>query len=185
MDNIELGKRLKNARLAKKMTQSEVAGNFITRNMLSLIESGNATPSMKTLEYLSGVLEIPVERLLAESVGEDWEFSDFQILQNAKKLLADKKYRQITETVPANGAFADELHAIRAIAYLETANLLSVSPKTEEIQQALQFARTAAEESGKGIYANESRTAQANQLVARTARFLSEYYSSLANPEKK
>ena len=30
-----LGKKIKEARLAKKMTQKEVVGNFITRNMLS------------------------------------------------------------------------------------------------------------------------------------------------------
>ena len=70
MDNAELGRRLKSARLAKKMTQSDVVGSFITRNMLSQIESGTATPSMKTLEYLSGVLELPLEKLLSESGGK-------------------------------------------------------------------------------------------------------------------
>ncbi|MEL7655273.1 MAG: helix-turn-helix transcriptional regulator, partial [Bacillota bacterium] len=59
MDSKELGKKIKEARIAKKMTQSEVVGNFITRNMLSQIESGNATPSVKTLGYLSHVLQIP------------------------------------------------------------------------------------------------------------------------------
>ena len=57
-----LGKRIKEARLAKKMTQSEVVGDFITRNMLSQIESGSATPSVKTLEYLCKVLEIEPSR---------------------------------------------------------------------------------------------------------------------------
>ena len=64
MNNITLGRRIKEARLAKKMTQSEVVGNFITRNMLSQIESGSASPSIKTLEYLSQVLEIPVDQLI-------------------------------------------------------------------------------------------------------------------------
>lgn len=50
MNSEELGKRIKEARLAKKMTQSELVGTFITRNMLSRIESGNACPSVKTLE---------------------------------------------------------------------------------------------------------------------------------------
>lgn len=49
MENNTLGKRIKEARLAKKMTQSEVVGDFITRNMLSQIESGSATPSVKPL----------------------------------------------------------------------------------------------------------------------------------------
>ena len=64
MDSITLGRRIKEARLAKKMTQNEVVGNFITRNMLSQIESGTASPSIKTLEYLSQVLEIPVDQLM-------------------------------------------------------------------------------------------------------------------------
>ena len=63
MENNTLGKRIKEARLAKKMTQSEVVGDFITRNMLSQIESGSATPSVKTLEYLCKVLEIEPCRL--------------------------------------------------------------------------------------------------------------------------
>ena len=46
MDQIKLGKRIREARLAKKMTQSEVVGTFITRNMLSQIESGSASPSI-------------------------------------------------------------------------------------------------------------------------------------------
>lgn len=48
----ERGRRIKEARISKKMTQSEVVGTFITRNMLSQIESGAAAPSLKTLEYL-------------------------------------------------------------------------------------------------------------------------------------
>lgn len=66
MENNTLGKRIKEARLAKKMTQSEVVGDFITRNMLSQIESGSATPSVKTLEYLCKVLEIEPNALLPD-----------------------------------------------------------------------------------------------------------------------
>lgn len=54
MNSAELGRRIKEARIAKKMTQAELVGDFITRNMLSRIESGNATPSVKTLEYIGG-----------------------------------------------------------------------------------------------------------------------------------
>ena len=50
MNAAELGRRIKEARIAKKMTQSQVVGTFITRNMLSQIENGNALPSITTLE---------------------------------------------------------------------------------------------------------------------------------------
>ena len=180
MDNAELGKRLKNARLSKKMTQSEVAGNFITRNMLSLIESGNATPSMKTLEYLSEVLNLSMDKLLSDSFEESTEIPDFQILQNAKKLLAENNYAQLLETIRPEGMFKDELHAIRSIAHLKTAEQLSASDQTEQLQQAVTHARLAAEEAGLGLYANQARIAQANQIIAESAKLLSSYYSSLA-----
>ncbi|MBR4320364.1 MAG: helix-turn-helix transcriptional regulator [Oscillospiraceae bacterium] len=180
MDNTELGKRLKTARLSRKMTQSEVAGTFITRNMLSLIESGSATPSMKTLEYLTEVLEIPMEKLLSDSWEESSEIPDFQTLKNAKKLLTDKQYVQILENIKAEGLFTDELHAIRSIAHLETAELLSESGQAELLQKALNHARSAAEEASQGIYANQARIAQANQIIADSAQSLSNYYSSLA-----
>ena len=180
MDNAELGKRLKTARLSKKMTQSEVAGNFITRNMLSLIESGSAAPSMKTLEYLSEVLELPMEKLLSDSFEESSEIPDFQTLKNAKKLLTDKQYVQILENIKAEGLFTDELHAIRSIAHLETAEQLSESGQTEQLQKAVTHARLAVEEASQGIYANQSRIAQANQVIAKSAQYLSNYYSSLA-----
>ncbi len=180
MDNAELGKRLKTARLSKKMTQSEVAGNFITRNMLSLIESGSATPSMKTLEYLSGVLDIPMDKLLSDSWEESTEIPDFQALRSAKKLLSEQKYIQLLDSIKAEGMFQDELHAIRSIAHLEAAGMLAESDQAEQLQKALHHARSAAEEAAEGIYANQARIAQANQIIAESAQSLSSYYSSLA-----
>ena len=83
MNNTLLGKKLKEARLAKKMTQSDVVGGYITRNMLSQIESGCACPSIRTLEYLSGVLEIPMSELVSES---ESELSDFKLQAILKKI---------------------------------------------------------------------------------------------------
>jgi len=68
-----LGKKLKEARLSKKLTQSDVVGTFITRNMLSQIESGAASPSLRTLEYLANTLEIPIHYLISENT-EGGEF---------------------------------------------------------------------------------------------------------------
>ncbi len=75
MNTTELGKRIKEARIAKKMTQSEVVGTFITRNMLSQIESGTASPSIKTLEYLSKALDIPMNQLMSDDDTTDASFA--------------------------------------------------------------------------------------------------------------
>ena len=183
MDNAELGRRLKAARLAKKMTQSDVVGNFITRNMLSQIESGSATPSMKTLEYLAGVLEIPIDRLLSES-GESTSTDGYAVLSDAKRLLREDKFEEILETCEPQGVAADELHAIRSIAHLKIAHRMAESEETESLQLAVMHARSAAKEAEIGIYANADRIARANQLITKIAQYLSSYYSNRANPQQ-
>ncbi|MCR5718041.1 MAG: helix-turn-helix domain-containing protein [Oscillospiraceae bacterium] len=181
MDNAELGKRLKAARLAKKMTQSDVVGNFITRNMLSQIESGNAMPSMKTLEYLSGVLELPLEKLLAEGdISETAENSTFSLV-HAKQLLRENKFEELLKSCVPEGIIEDEIHALRSIAHLSIAQRLAESEETEALQSAVIHARNAAREAELGVYKNDARAAQANQLIARIAQYLSSYYSNLAD----
>jgi transcriptional regulator with XRE-family HTH domain len=181
MDNAELGRRLKAARLAKKMTQSDVVGTFITRNMLSQIESGSATPSMKTLEYLAGVLEIPMDKLLAEGdIPEDTENGIFSLI-HAKQLLQEKRYEELLRSCIPEGAIADEIHALRSMAHLGIAMREAESEETEALQSAVMHARSAVKEAETGLYANAARVAQANQLIAKIAQYLSSYYSSLAD----
>jgi len=179
MDNAELGRRLKAARLAKKMTQSDVVGDFITRNMLSQIESGNATPSMKTLEYLAGVLEIPMERLLADQGGPT-EPEAISVLVRAKVLLKEQNYEALLQVKESSSAITDELHALHSIAHLELAKQLSQAQQTEQMQAAVMHARLAIQEAECGIYANEARCTEAKQLITKIAQYLSSYYSSLA-----
>ena len=50
---MELGEKLRKARLEAGLSQRQLCGEEITRNMLSLIENGSAKPSMKTLQYLA------------------------------------------------------------------------------------------------------------------------------------
>lgn len=63
---MELGARLKQARLALGLSQRQLCGDIITRNMLSQIENGAARPSMDTLRYLAGRLGKPVSYFLEE-----------------------------------------------------------------------------------------------------------------------
>ena len=63
---MELGEKLRAARLEAGMTQRQLCGEEITRNMLSQIENGSAKPSMKTLQYLAGQLGKNVSFFLEE-----------------------------------------------------------------------------------------------------------------------
>ena len=64
---MELGHRLKQARLEAGLSQRQLCADQITRNMLSQIENGSARPSMSTLRYLAARLGKPISYFLEES----------------------------------------------------------------------------------------------------------------------
>ena len=61
-----LGEKLLRARQEASLSQRQLCGDVITRNMLSQIEHGTARPSMETLRYLASRLEKPVSYFLEE-----------------------------------------------------------------------------------------------------------------------
>ena len=64
---MELGEKIKLMRKDRGLTQAQLAGDRITRNMLCEIEKGKATPSLDTLCYIAKELEVPPSYLLDES----------------------------------------------------------------------------------------------------------------------
>lgn len=64
---MDLGQRIREARLAAGLSQRQLCGDTITRNMLSQIENGSARPSMDTLRYLAARLEKSVSYFLEEA----------------------------------------------------------------------------------------------------------------------
>lgn len=67
---MQIGEKIKKLRTSKLMTQADLAGNEITRNMLSRIENGAAQPSLDTLKYLAKRLNVSAGFLLSESEDE-------------------------------------------------------------------------------------------------------------------
>ncbi len=63
----ELGSRIKKLRKEKKMTLAELAGERLTKGMLSLIENGKVNPSMKSLQYIAEQLNVDVSILVNDS----------------------------------------------------------------------------------------------------------------------
>ena len=64
---MDIGKKLRQARLEAGLSQRQLCGDVITRNMLSLIENGSARPSMDTLAYLAEQLGKPISFFLEET----------------------------------------------------------------------------------------------------------------------
>ena len=63
---MELGEKLRRARQEAGLSQRQLCGDVITRNMLSQIEHGTARPSMDTLRCLAARLEKPLSFFLEE-----------------------------------------------------------------------------------------------------------------------
>ena len=89
---MEIGEKIRSLRQSKRMTQTELAGDQITRNMLSLIENGSALPSLPTVMYLSERLEVPAGMLLA-SEEEDLMYQKMSELLKIKQTYKKGEYR--------------------------------------------------------------------------------------------
>ena len=170
MNSQELGKRIKEARIARKMTQSELVGDFITRNMLSRIESGNACPSVKTLEYLANRLELPPGSLMNNISDEIIvaDSKDSELLLICKKQFSEKSYSDATETAKKliDSDFADEGAAILARCFMSMAKTAADS---ENYTQAAKYAKSAMEFSDDGIYKSREISMEAMLLLKEIA----------------
>lgn len=86
------GEKIKKLRTEKMMTQSELVGNHITRNMLSRIESDEANPSLGTLLYLASRLNVSPGYLLADEK-EDKIYAKSFAIENIKLAYNSGDYR--------------------------------------------------------------------------------------------
>lgn len=80
-----LGEKIKALRKEKKLTQTALAGSELTKSMLSQIENGKATPSMKTLQYIAEKLECETSFLLEE---DDHEI--VELIPKMERLIKNK-----------------------------------------------------------------------------------------------
>ncbi len=116
-----IGEKIKALRTSKLMTQSELAGNEITRNMLSRIENGAAQPSLDTLRYLAAKLNVSAGFLLAETADEQLYLKQGEI-NGIKTAYLTGDYR-ICRDICLNSAIAndDEVQLILAECTLKIA----------------------------------------------------------------
>ncbi|MBQ9099395.1 MAG: helix-turn-helix transcriptional regulator [Clostridia bacterium] len=111
---MHIGERVKALRLSKWMTQADLAGGHITRNMLSSIEHGTALPSLPTAVYLAQRLNVPVGYLLAEP-SEEFFYRKMANIANIRKAFTSKDYIGCLSLLTAMGDEQDdELWLLRA-----------------------------------------------------------------------
>ena len=148
MNKIEIGKRIKNRRLSLGLTQNQVADGYMTRNMLSLIESGHALPSLETAEYLSEKLEVPLSFLLAcDDVASSFEKNE--LIEKIRGLYEIESYKECLDTFKQLENPDNEMNYICAYASFYHARALTYDGSFEE---AKKYLRCALEKSNQTIY---------------------------------
>ena len=96
MQKKTLGMKIKETRLEKKLTQKELAGDFITRNMLSQIENDIAVPSIRTMEYIAKRLNKPVGYFIDE-VTEENELNS--VTNELLRLYENGEYNEVIDAI--------------------------------------------------------------------------------------
>lgn len=119
---MELGQRIKTARLEKGLSQRQLCGDVITRNMLSLIENGSARPSMDTLSYLARKLDKPVSFFLQEDAITS---PNYEVMIKARKAYQQGEYLQAKDLLFSyrgpDEAFDAEKELLQVSLYLSLA----------------------------------------------------------------
>lgn len=134
---MELGEKLRMTRIAAGLSQRQLCGQEITRNMLSQIESGKARPSMTTLQYLAARLDKPVSYFLEDG---DRSPSD-TALETARQAFRQGQYPKALE------ALQDCRESTEESAYLEYLCLLKLG-KAAIREEKLPYARQLLEKAG-------------------------------------
>ena len=95
-----IGQRILQARQEAGMSQRELAGEDITRNMLSAIEHDKAKPSLETLCSLSQRLKKPVGWFLGEELPV---LEGYDLLVQAREAFEEGRFREcmnLTKEIP-------------------------------------------------------------------------------------
>lgn len=104
-----LGERIRTLRKQQKLTLEALAGDHLTKGMLSLIENNKANPSMESLSYIAERLGVEVSELMEEVSSHELR----EILEKAEKLYHtdfDKLTDEYEQIIALIAPYADKLN---------------------------------------------------------------------------
>jgi len=139
-----LGEKIKKARLDKKMTQSELCENRITRNMLSSIECNKAMPSLDTLTFLADALSLPLSYLLSEE-DDLFAYKKRSKMDEIKSEYANKNYKKCIEIINTLDGADDGISYILSYCYFEVGRQFVLNGALRSGFKNLQLAKSCCE----------------------------------------
>lgn len=109
------GEKLRQKRRALGITQSALAAGKITRNMISLLENGQATPSLDTLLYLASTLKTDPAYFLSDQI-DAFAYDKLTSIKDIRDAYTKKKYDVVIKRIEKLGQTDDELAYLAAYA---------------------------------------------------------------------
>ncbi len=144
-----LGKKIKERRKSLNMTQHELCGEYITRNMLSRIETGVAHPSLDTLIFIAERLKMPVEYFVATEKKSEAQYRRIENITEIRRLYSTGQYHRCVDLAESTESDDDEICFIIAEAcYMIAKDNL----KASRLRTASDFLRKSMESVSKCSY---------------------------------
>lgn len=171
-ENMELGEKILQARLEAGLSQRQLCGDAITRNMLSQIEHGTARPSMKTLAYLAERLGKPISYFLEDAV-DTAALEDLSKLRQAEEALQQGRHRLAAELLETVNGEALRRQKLLLQSRIPGADPEAICDRLPSLDDELYLRADAAFRQGKWsrclhlLEAMEERTPQWYQLRGR------------------
>lgn len=140
-----MGERIRQARLEAGLSQRQLAGETMTRNMLSALEHDGANPSLATLKYLSEKLCKPISYFLGEDIPKIPEAEE---MARARAAFAVGEYRTCLELLEGlkSEEFRLERGLMETLAAMELARQAIGEKRLPYANTLLQQSRNAAQE---------------------------------------
>ena len=113
-----LGEKLKSARRKLKITQADLCGEKITRNMLSCIENNKAMPSLDTLAYLSARLELPISYIVSDD-DDTFFYQKRTEMRYITAAFKAQKFKECIDHIEKIEGRDDELYFLLATCHFE------------------------------------------------------------------
>ena len=178
-----LGQRIRSARIEKGLTQRQLVGDHITRNMLSKIENDSATPSVRTLEYIARRLELPVSYFIADSIYSDGSSPDG--LDEMRKAYKEGRYAECLRLLEQHKEVSttDEGYLLMARSALGAAH---AAFREGDVAAAKEYADSADYYNKQGMYYSAAVDAEMSLILCECALKLdiSEFEENAAEFER-
>ena len=141
---MELGQRLKQARQEAGLSQRQLCGDTITRNMLSQIENGSARPSMDSLAYFAQRLGKPISFFLEES---PIELPNQGVMEQARAASGVHRLKVLEQYQSPDAVYDPERWLLEMLACMDLAQQALEQEKTGYARELLLQAKAAGQKS--------------------------------------